>query len=101
MATLLVRHALLNRLPATSREHHSFLDLAQNGTGSKHPYTRAVSEAPLDDSGSGLAPAGDGWFVVNARDAAWLTSENGEKQPSGSECSFESREVEFPQVGIR
>jgi uncharacterized cupin superfamily protein len=60
-----------------------------------------VSEAPLDDSGSGLAPAGDGWFVVNARDAAWLTSENGEKQPSGSECSFESREVEFPQVGIR
>src|SRR5436190_21434356 len=45
------------------------------------PYTRAVLEAPLDDSGSGLAPAGDGWFVVNVRDAAWLTSENGEKKP--------------------
>jgi len=60
-----------------------------------------VPEAPLDDSGSGLAPAGDGWFVVNVRDAEWLTSENGAKQPSGSECAFEGRKVEFPQVGIR
>jgi uncharacterized cupin superfamily protein len=71
------------------------------GTGPKHPYTRAVPEAPLDDSGSGLAPAGHGWFVVNVRDAQWLTSENGGKKPSGSECSFESREFEFPQFGIR
>jgi uncharacterized cupin superfamily protein len=60
-----------------------------------------VPEAPLDDSGSGLAPVGEGWFVVNVRDAQWLTSENGEKRPSGSECSFESRAVEFPQLGIR
>jgi uncharacterized cupin superfamily protein len=60
-----------------------------------------VSEAPLDDFGSGLAPAGDGWFVVNARDAQWLTSENGGKLPSGSECSFEGREFEFPQFGVR
>ena len=35
------------------------------------------------------------------RDAQWLTSENGEKKPSGSECSFESGAAEFPQVGIR
>jgi uncharacterized cupin superfamily protein len=60
-----------------------------------------VPEAQLYDSGSGLAPAGDGWFVVNVRDAQWLTSENGEKQPSGSECSFESEKAEFPQFGIR
>jgi len=60
-----------------------------------------VLEAPLDDSGSGLAPVGDGWFVVNVRDAQWLTSENGEKKPSGSECSFESAKAEFPQLGIR
>jgi uncharacterized cupin superfamily protein len=60
-----------------------------------------VPEARLDDFGSGLAPAGDGWFVVNVRDAQWLTSENGDKQPSGSECSFDSREFEFPQLGIR
>ena len=60
-----------------------------------------MSEAPLKDSGSGLAPAGDGWFVVNVRDAEWLTSENGEKQPSGSECAFESREFWFRQLGFR
>jgi uncharacterized cupin superfamily protein len=60
-----------------------------------------VPEARLEDSGSGLAPAGDGWFVVNVRDAQWLTSENGEKKPSGSECSFESGKAEFAQLGIR
>ena len=60
-----------------------------------------MPEAPLDDFGSGLAPSGDGWFVVNVRDAQWLTSENGGKKPSGSECSFEGREFEFPQIGIR
>ena len=60
-----------------------------------------MPEAQLDDSGSGLAPASEGWFVVNVRDAQWLTSENGAKQPSGSECPFESGKVEFPQFGIR
>jgi uncharacterized cupin superfamily protein len=64
-------------------------------------YPRAVPEAQLDDAGSGLAPAGEGWFVVNVRDAQWLTSENGEKKPSGSECSFESQAAEFRQLGIR
>ena len=43
----------------------------------------------------------DGWFVVNVRDAMWLTSEGGEKRPSGAECSFESRYSEFPQFGVR
>jgi uncharacterized cupin superfamily protein len=60
-----------------------------------------VSEGPLEDLGSGLAPAGEGWFVVNVRDAQWLTSEGGKKRPSGSECAFEGREAWFRQVGIR
>jgi uncharacterized cupin superfamily protein len=60
-----------------------------------------MPEAPLEDHGSGLAAAGEGWFVVNVRDAEWLTTENGEKQPSGSECSFESRKAEFTQLGVR
>src|SRR5437764_15460579 len=60
-----------------------------------------MPEARLDETGSGVAPAGDGWFIVNVRDAQWLTSENGEKRPSGSECSFESQEFEFPQLGVR
>jgi uncharacterized cupin superfamily protein len=60
-----------------------------------------MPEAPLEDFGSGLAPTGDGWFVVNVRDAQWLTSENGEKKPSGSECAFESGRAEFTQLGVR
>ena len=51
--------------------------------------------APLEDFGSGLAPAGDGLFVVNVRDAEWWTSPT-----FGSGCGFETREFEFPQLGI-
>lgn len=54
-----------------------------------------MPEAPLTDTGSGLAPAGDGWFVVNVRDAEWATSPT-----FGSGCVFESREAWFPQLGI-
>jgi uncharacterized cupin superfamily protein len=54
-----------------------------------------VPEAPLTDSGSGLAPAGEGWFVVNVRDAEWWTSKT-----FGSGCGFESGEFSFPQLGI-
>jgi uncharacterized cupin superfamily protein len=60
-----------------------------------------VPAAKLADAGSGLAPASDGWFVVNVRDAQWLTSENGELRPSGSECSFESAASSFNQLGVR
>ena len=54
-----------------------------------------MPEARLEDSGSGLAPAEDGWFVVNARDAEWWTS-----QAFGSGCGFESREHFFTDFGI-
>jgi uncharacterized cupin superfamily protein len=60
-----------------------------------------VPEARLEDKGSGLAPASDGWFVVNVRDAQWLTSEDGEKRPTGSECVFESREAWFRELGFK
>jgi uncharacterized cupin superfamily protein len=60
-----------------------------------------VPEAPLEDKGSGLAPTAEGWFVVNVGDAQWLSSEGGEKRPSGSECSFESAAYVFAQVGVR
>jgi uncharacterized cupin superfamily protein len=54
-----------------------------------------MPEAPLEDSGSGLAPAGEGWFVVNVRDTAWVISDK-----FGSGCAFESDEFPFPQLGI-
>jgi uncharacterized cupin superfamily protein len=60
-----------------------------------------VPEARLEDAGSGLVPVSAGWFVVNVRDAMWLTSEGGEKRTSGSECTFESPRFEFPQLAVR
>jgi uncharacterized cupin superfamily protein len=54
-----------------------------------------VPEAPLEDGGSGLAPAADGWFVVNVRDVEWWTSKT-----FGSACRFESNEASFRQLGL-
>ena len=54
-----------------------------------------VPEAPLEDSGAGLAPAGDGWFVVSVRDTRWVTTSE-----YGSGCGFESREFPFGQLGV-
>ena len=58
-----------------------------------------MPEAQLEDSGSGLAPVSEGWFVVNVRDAEWWSLEG-----RGAACNFESEHrdpsVEFPQLGI-
>ena len=55
-----------------------------------------IEEARLEEGPSGLAPAGDGWFVVNVRDTAWATH-----HAFGSGCVFESREnAAFPELGI-
>jgi uncharacterized cupin superfamily protein len=34
-----------------------------------------LSEARLEAAESGLVPVSEGWFVLNARDAAWLSNE--------------------------
>jgi uncharacterized cupin superfamily protein len=58
-----------------------------------------VTEARLKDSGSGLAPVTDGWFVVNVRNAEWWASES-----RGAACWFANEygepPVEFEQFGI-
>jgi uncharacterized cupin superfamily protein len=65
-----------------------------------------VEEARLEPVASGLAPASDGWFVVNVRDSAWLTND-----AFGLRCIFEAgtrvvagqpdRATQtFPQVGF-
>jgi uncharacterized cupin superfamily protein len=54
-----------------------------------------VSEALLDSTEHGLVPDGDGWFVLNAREARWWQAEG-----RGKVCRFEG-EPEFPQLGIR
>ncbi len=53
-----------------------------------------VPEAPLRETEHGLVPDGDGWFVVNAREARWLHSDE-----RGSRCDLEG-DTEFPQLGI-
>lgn len=52
-----------------------------------------IPEAPLAPAGDGLVPEGDGWFVVNAREARWKEGD------FGAFTRFEG-EVRFPQLGI-
>jgi uncharacterized cupin superfamily protein len=54
-----------------------------------------VAEAPVRRTDAGLVPDGDGWFVVNARDAPWKST-NGELSTF---CHFEGDE-NFRQLGI-
>jgi uncharacterized cupin superfamily protein len=53
-----------------------------------------VPEAPLERTEHGLVPGGDGWYVLNAREAPWRSA-----QGRGAVSDFEG-EHEFPQVGI-
>ena len=65
-----------------------------------------MPEARLERTAGGLAPAGDGWFVVNVRDSVWVESDT-----FGAACTFEGwgpatrdrADVEwqsFPQLGF-
>ena len=54
-----------------------------------------VEEARLEQQDAGLTAVTDGWFVVNVRDAPWVTSEG-----LSDACIFEGDEAPFPQVGF-
>ena len=53
-----------------------------------------MPEAPLEQTADGLVPRGDGWFVVNARDARWLHHD-----VMGSAVTFEG-DPRFAELGI-
>jgi uncharacterized cupin superfamily protein len=53
-----------------------------------------VPEAPLRQTKFGLAPDGDGWFVVNAREIRWRAWER-----LGVYCDFEGKK-RFRQLGV-
>jgi uncharacterized cupin superfamily protein len=53
-----------------------------------------MPEARLNQTENGIVPEGEGWYVLNAREAKWLHS-NG----AGSYCGFEGS-VRFPDLGI-
>jgi uncharacterized cupin superfamily protein len=53
-----------------------------------------VPEAKLNRTETGLVPEGEGWFVVNTREARWQ-----ETPEFGRWCRFEG-DVRFPELGI-
>jgi uncharacterized cupin superfamily protein len=53
-----------------------------------------IHEAELERTEYGMVAATEGWFAVNVRDAAWVTSEK-----FGAACIFEGDAVPFAQVG--
>jgi uncharacterized cupin superfamily protein len=56
-----------------------------------------VPEAELATTEQGLVPTGEGWFVLNARDAPWV-----ERPGRGAYCEFEGFDgvADFSQLGI-
>ena len=55
-----------------------------------------VPEAPLEQNDAGgLYPAGEGWFVVNARDTQWFASDG-----LGFYAPFEGENARFAGLGI-
>jgi quercetin dioxygenase-like cupin family protein len=56
---------------------------------------RTVPEAELKKTDAGLIPQGEGWFVLNARDASWIRSEE-----RGQDTDFEGGQ-EWAQLGFR
>lgn len=53
-----------------------------------------VAESRLESTEQGLVPAGEGWFVLNAREARWRDGHG-----CGALCDFEG-EPRFSQLGI-
>lgn len=54
----------------------------------------AVGEARLVEKEGGREPGGEGWFVLNAREARWLDGH------FGAYTRFEGDDARFPEVGI-
>jgi uncharacterized cupin superfamily protein len=59
------------------------------------PVPEPVREADLEKTAAGLIPQGDGWFVLNAREASWIRSDE-----RGQDTDFEGAQ-EWAQLGLR
>lgn len=55
---------------------------------------RPVSEAPLERTEHGLVPAGEGWFVLNAKDARWR------RDGKGGKVTFFEGNAEMWRLGV-
>ena len=54
-----------------------------------------MHEAKIEETATGLQPADDGWWILNARDIGWFTVEGG-----GTWSSFESPAMRSKLLGI-
>jgi uncharacterized cupin superfamily protein len=54
-----------------------------------------VPEAPLEQTEHGLVPAGEGWFVLNAKESRWHL-----EGPGGRITFFEGDRARFGQLGF-
>ena len=54
-----------------------------------------VPESRRESTDHGLVPEGDGWFVLNAREARWYDGDG-----RAALCVFEREIGDFPQLGI-
>jgi uncharacterized cupin superfamily protein len=60
-----------------------------------------VPQAPLEQTGEGVAPAGPGWFVLNAREARWRRRpQRGHSLPLTG-WDDDERAAWFPQLGVQ
>jgi uncharacterized cupin superfamily protein len=57
-------------------------------------------EARIEETGDGLAPAGEGWFVVNAREARWRRRPGRGNSLPLTGWTDEEAETLFPQLGV-
>ena len=54
-----------------------------------------MHEAKIEQTETGLQPADDGWWILNASEIGWWTVER-----TGTWCSFESQAAPSPLLGI-
>jgi uncharacterized cupin superfamily protein len=58
-----------------------------------------IPEAPLEQTETGLRPAGNGWFVLNAREAGWNSRPGRHSLTLTGSTEWEA-DTYFPQLGV-
>lgn len=59
-----------------------------------------IPEARLEDTGAGLVPVEQGWFVLNARDARWFRWGEGRRNLPLTGVDEHEAETYFPMLGM-
>jgi uncharacterized cupin superfamily protein len=60
-----------------------------------------VPEAPLEQTNEGLMPAGEGWFILNAREARWRNRPGRGYSLPFTGWTDADEQTLFPQLGVK